>query len=163
MQHSFEMTDLGEMVYFLGMEIKQEKNELFICQKKYAKDILTKFRMENCKETATPMCQKEKLSKNDEAEKVDKTLYRSLVGCLMYLTATRPDILYVVSLLSSNCATDTHLREAKRVIRYVKGTLNFGIKFYENKKYVLQGYSDSDWGGSSDDMKSTSGYCFNLG
>ncbi|XP_015170784.1 uncharacterized mitochondrial protein AtMg00240-like [Solanum tuberosum] len=111
--------------------------------------------MENCKETATPMCLKEKLSKNDEAENVDETLYRSLVSCLMYLTATRSDILYVVSLLSrfSNCAADTHFRAAKRVIRYVKGTLNFGIKLYANKKYVLQGYSSSDWGGSSDDMK----------
>src|SRR5687767_10895648 len=98
------------------MEIKQDQNEVFICQKKYAKD-----RMENCKETTTPMCPKEKLSKNDEAEKVDETLYRSLVGCLMYLTATRPDILYVVSLLSrfSNCATATHFRTTKRVIRYV--------------------------------------------
>ncbi|XP_047267545.1 secreted RxLR effector protein 161-like [Capsicum annuum] len=132
MQHTFEMTDLGEMVYFLGMKIKQEQNEL---------------------------------NKNDEAEKVDETLYRSMVGFLMYLTATRPDILYVVSLLSrfTNCATNTHFRAAKRVIRYVKGTLNFGIKFYANQKHVLQGYSDSDWGGSSEDMKSTSGYCFNLG
>ncbi|XP_049373472.1 uncharacterized mitochondrial protein AtMg00810-like [Solanum verrucosum] len=140
------MTNFGEMVYFLGMEIKKEQNEVFICQNKYAKDILTKFRMENCTETATPICQKEKLSKNDEAEKVDETLYISLVGCLLFLTPTRPDILYDVSILSrfNNCATDSHFRAAKTVIRYVKGTLNFGIKFYTNKKYVLQGYSGSD-------------------
>ncbi|XP_047254537.1 secreted RxLR effector protein 161-like [Capsicum annuum] len=111
------------------------------------------------------MCQKEKLSKNNEVEKIDKTLYRSMVGCLMYLTATKPDILYVVSLLSrfTNCATNTYFRAAKRVIRYVKGTLNFGIKFNANQKHVLQGYSDSNWGGSSEDMKSISGYCFSLG
>lgn len=146
MQNTFEMTDLGEMVYFLRMEIKQKQNEVFICQKKYTREILKKFRMKNCKETATPMSEKEKLSKNDEAEKVDETLCRSMVGCLVYLTATRPDILHVVSLLSrfTNYATNTHFRAAKRVLRYVKGTLNFGIKFGANQKYVLQGYSNSD-------------------
>lgn len=105
------------------------------------------------------------MSRNAEAEKVDDTLYTSLVGYLMYLIATRPDILYVVSLLSrfTNCATKTHFREAKWAIRYAKGTLNFGIKFYANQKYVLQGYLDSDRVVSSNDMKNTSGYCFNLG
>lgn len=165
MQSSFEMTDLGEMAYFLGMEIKQRRDEIFICQKKYSKEILKKFRMEDCKSMATPMCQKEKLSKLDEADKVDEGLYRSLVGCLMYLTATRPDILHAVSLLSrfTNCATETHLRAAKRVLRYIRGTLDFGIKFRAGLKCCLQGYSDSDWAGSVDDMKSTSGYCFSLG
>ncbi|XP_060212080.1 secreted RxLR effector protein 161-like [Lycium barbarum] len=88
-----------------------------------------------------------------------------MAGCLMYLTTTRPNILYVVSLVSrlTSCATNTHFRAAKRVIRYVKRTLNFGIKFYANQKCVLQGYSDSDWAGSSDDMKSPSSYCFNIG
>ncbi|KAK9122098.1 hypothetical protein Syun_019715 [Stephania yunnanensis] len=78
--------DLGEMAYFLRMEIKQKQNEFFVCQKKYAREILKKFRMENCKEVATPMCQKEKLSKNDEAGRVDETIFRTMVGCLMYLT-----------------------------------------------------------------------------
>ncbi|WMV51198.1 hypothetical protein MTR67_044583 [Solanum verrucosum] len=81
MQQTFEMTDFGERVYFLGIEIKQGQNEVFICQNKYAKDILKKFRMENCKETTTLMCEKEKLRKNDEAEKMDETLYRCLFGC----------------------------------------------------------------------------------
>ena len=164
MKMVFEMTDLGEMTYFLGMEIKQKEEEVFISQKKYAKEILKKFRMDDCKSVDTPMSQKEKLTKEDEANKVDETLYRSLVGCLMYLTATRPDILHAVSLLSrfTNCATETHFIAAKRVLRYVKGTLVFGIKFCRSQTCILQGYSDSDWGGS-DDMKSTSGYCFNLG
>lgn len=126
MQQTFEMTDLGEM-YFLGKEIKQHNNEVFIYQKKYAKDILKKLKMKNCKATTTPMCQMEKLSKNDEAEKVDETLYRSLVGCLMYLTTTTLDILYVVSLLSrfSNCATATHFKAAKRVIKICQGDIEF--------------------------------------
>ena len=89
------------------MEIKHNIGEVFIYQKKYAKEILKKFRMDECKSIYTPMCQKEKLSKEDEAKKVDETRYRSLVSFLMYLTATRPDILLSVNLLSrfTNCAT----------------------------------------------------------
>lgn len=164
MMGTFEMTDLGEMAYFLGMEVKQKNGGVFICQRKYAKEILKKFKMDECKSVDTPMCQKEKLSKEDESERVNETFYRSLVGCLMYLTATRPDILHSVSLLSRfmNCATETHLTSAKRVLRYVKGTLDYGIKFCANQVCILQGYSDSDWGGSLD-MRSTSGYCFKFG
>ena len=83
----------------------------------------------------------------------------------MYLTTTRPDILNVVSILSRfmNCASEMHLKVAKRVIRYVKGTSNFGIKFKRTEKFKLTCFSNSDWGGSIDDMKSTSGYCFNFG
>ncbi|KAF3640672.1 hypothetical protein T459_15332 [Capsicum annuum] len=93
----FEMTDLGLMTYFLGMEIKQSCNEIFICQKKYAREILKKFHMENCKVTSTPMNPKEKLSKEDGTDRVDEGNFRSLIGCLMYLTTTRPDIPFVVS------------------------------------------------------------------
>ncbi|CAL5327713.1 unnamed protein product [Camellia sinensis] len=100
MMQVFEMTDLGLMTYFLGLEVQQSQNEVFICQKKYAREILKKFQMEECKAINTPMGQKEKLSKEDGASKVDEGYYRSLIGCLMYLTATRPDILFVVSLLS---------------------------------------------------------------
>ena len=104
---------------------------MFICQKKYAKETLKKFRMDECKSVYTPMCQKEKLSKEDEAEKVDETIYRSLVGCLMYLTTTRHDILHSVSLLSrfTNCATETHFTTANKVLRYVKGTRDYVIRF----------------------------------
>ena len=139
-------------------------DEIFICQRKYAKEILKKFNMEDCKAISTPMCQKEKLCKDDGAERVDETLYKSLIGCLMYLTATRPDILHAVSVLSRfmNCASEIHLKTAKRVLRYVKGTLSYGIKFCSSQNFQLQGYSDSDWAGSLDDMKSTSGYSFQL-
>jgi hypothetical protein len=165
MMKKFEMTDLGLMTYFLGMEIKQGKDEVFICQKKYAKEILKKFKLEECREMNTPMNSKEKLCKEDGTEKIDQVYFRSLVGCLMYLTATRPDILNAVSILSRfmHCASEWHLKAAKRVLRYVKGTCDFGIKFTKSKEFKLVGFSDSDWGGSTDDMKSTSGYCFTLG
>lgn len=165
MMEVFEMTDLGLMAFFLGMEIKQSEHEVFICQKKYAKEILKKFKLGECREMSTPMNSKEKLCKEDGTEKIDQAYFRSLVGCLMYLTATRPDILNVVSILSRfmHCASEWHLKAAKRVLRYVKGTCDFGIKFTRSKEFKLVGFSDSDWGGSIDDMKSTSGYCFTLG
>lgn len=161
----FEMTDLGLMSYVLGMEIKQDKNMVFICQKKYANEILKKFQMEECKAVSTPMNEKEKFSKEDGADKVDEIYFRSLIGCLMYLTATRPDILFAVSLLSRfmHCASVIHFRAAKRILRYIKGTINFGVKFEKNQRFKLHGFSDSDWGRSIDDMRSTSGYCFSLG
>ena len=105
------MTDLGLMTYFLGTEIKQNENEVFICQRKYAQEILKKFQMEECKSISTPMNQKKKLSKKDDTNKVDEGYYRRLIGCLMYLTTTRPYILFVVSLLSRfmHCASEVHL------------------------------------------------------
>ena len=150
MMKSFEMTDLELMTFFLGMEIKQAEHEVFICQKKYAKEILKKFKLEECKAASTPMNQKEKSCKEDGADKVDEGYFRSLIGYLMYLTATRPDILNVVSMLSRfmHCASELHLRAAKRVIRYIKGTSDFGVKFTRSKEFKLVGFSNSDWGGS---------------
>ena len=165
MMNVFEMTDLGLMTYFLGMEVKQSKNEVFICQKKYAKEILKKFQMEECKATSTPMNQKEKLCKDDGADKIDEGYFRSIIGCLMYLTTTRPGILFVVSLLSRfmHGASELHLRAAKRILRYVRGTVSFGVKYEKCKSFKLHGFSDSDWAVTIEDMKSTSRYCFTLG
>ncbi|RVX14987.1 Retrovirus-related Pol polyprotein from transposon TNT 1-94 [Vitis vinifera] len=161
----FEMTDLGLMSYFLGMEVKQDHDGVFISQKKYAKEILNKFHMDDCKRTSTPMNQKEKFSKDDGTEKVDESQYRSLIGCLMYLTATRPDIMFLVSLLSRfmHCASEVHFQVAKRIVRYIKGTTNYGIKYSYCQNFKLHGYSDSDWAGSIDDMRSTTGFCFSFG
>ena len=165
MMQAFEMSDLGLMSFFLGMEIKQSRGVIFIGQEKYAKEILKKFQMENCKPTATPMNQKDKFSKEDETARVNEEKYRSLIGCLLYLTATRPDILYATNLLSRfmHCLSELHMRAAKRILRYIKGTCSFGVKFMQCKTLKLHGFSDSDWGGFIDDMKSTSGFCFNLG
>ena len=121
--------------------------------------------MEECKPTATPMNQNDKFCRENGAEKVDERLYRSLIGCLMYLTVTGPDIMHAVSLLSRymHCASEIHFQGAKRILRYVKGTVDYGIKFSQVKNFRLHGYSDSDWAGCVDDMRSTSGYCFTLG
>ena len=100
MMSKFEMTDLGPMKYFLGMQVKQSPGQIFLSQEKYADDLLKKFSMTNCKPVATPMTTSEKLSKNDGEEKVDESKYRSLVGSLIYLTNTRPDIVHAVSMVS---------------------------------------------------------------
>ena len=112
------------MKYFLGIKVKQGCDEFFICQKKYAGKILKKIRMENFKATTTPMNQNDRLSKEGGTDQIDEGNFRSLIGCLMYLTATMPIILFVVILLSRfmHYATEMHLRAAKRIIRYMKGT-----------------------------------------
>ena len=145
MMKVFEMTDLGLMTYFLRIDIKQSQDEVFICQKKYAKEIFKKFHMEDCKSMSTPMNQKEKLSKEDGTEKVDEAHFRGLIRCLMYLSATRLDILIIVRILSwfMHNASEIHLKAAKRVVRYIKGTINFGIKFNKIKEFKLFGFSDS--------------------
>ncbi|XP_017420309.1 uncharacterized mitochondrial protein AtMg00810-like [Vigna angularis] len=165
MKKVFEMTDLGLMTYFLGMEITQKKNEIFICQKKYAKEILKKFHLGKCKPMNTSMNKKEKLIKEDETDKVDEAYFRSLIGCLMYLTSRRPNILFPVSLLSRfmHCASELHLKETKRIVRYIKGSVSYGVKYYKVQNFKLFRFFDSDWAGSLDDMKSTSGYCFSMG
>jgi hypothetical protein len=121
--------------------------------------------MEECKATSTPMNQKEKLCKDDGAHKIDEGYFRSIIGCLMYLTTTRPAILFDVSLLSRfmHRASELHLRAAKRILRYVRGTVSFGVKYEKCKSFKLHGFSDSDWAVTIEDMKSTSRYCFTLG
>eukprot|EP01018_Ginkgo_biloba_P000406 Gb_07443 [translate_table: standard] len=100
MTQEFEMTDLGHMHYFLGIEVQQHFEGIFISQAKYVADLLEKFRMKTCKAVATPLALGEKLTKEDASSKVNATLYRSLVGSLMYLTTTRPDIMYAMNLVS---------------------------------------------------------------
>ena len=126
---------------------------------------LVKFGMADCKLMVTPLTVSEKLVKEDGEKKVDSILYKSLVEILFYLTATRPDILFASSLLSRfmHNPTQLYLGAAKRVLKCIKGTLNYGIKFSKAASLNLHDYCDSDWGGCLDDMKSTLGFCFALG
>ena len=133
--------------------------------KKYAREILKKFRMEDCKSTATPMNQRGKFSKDDEADKVEEHQFKSLIGCLIFLTATRPDIMFAISMLLRfmHYASEVHLQVVKQIVRYVKGAVDYGVKYTHSQNFQFHGYSDSDQGGSIDDMKSTTGYCFSFG
>ncbi|XP_028215213.1 uncharacterized protein LOC114397350 [Glycine soja] len=164
MMQEYEMTDLGLMRYFLGMQVKQRLGQIFISKEKYADDLLKKFNMQDCKPLATPMAMKEKLSKDDEQNKVDATVYRSLVGSLIYLTNSRPDIVHAVNIVSRFMSNPrkTHFAAAKRILRYAKGTKDFGILYKTNRDFNLTCYTDRDWAGSTDDRKSTSGYMFLL-
>ncbi|KAK9683221.1 hypothetical protein RND81_10G124400 [Saponaria officinalis] len=113
--------------------------------------------MIDCKPAITPMATNEKLSKNDGQEKVDESIYRSLVGSLIYLTNTRPDIVNVVSIVSRFMSepSKAHFMAAKRILRYIKGTTSYGIIYKTEEDYKLKGFTDSDWARSIDDRKST--------
>ncbi|RVW71674.1 Retrovirus-related Pol polyprotein from transposon TNT 1-94 [Vitis vinifera] len=165
MESEFEMSNLGEMKYFLGMEIHQCEAGIFISQQKYALKVLKKFHMERSKSVATPLVVNEKLSKNEVNIKADASIYRSLIGSLLYLSATRPDLMFSASLLSRfmNSPSKIHFGVAKRVLRYIRGTFDYGLWFVKKESKELQGYADSDWAGSLDDSKSTSGYAFSFG
>ena len=100
MEKIFDMTDLGVMKYFLGMELLQSSDGVFICQQKYISDILNRFKMQDCKPVSTPISIGVKLAKDEDSEKEDDSMYRSLIGSLLYLTARIPTILFLLSLLS---------------------------------------------------------------
>ena len=121
--------------------------------------------MQNCKPAVTPMATGTKLSKYDEGSYVDPTLYKRLVGSLMYLTTTRPDIMFAVSIISRfmEAPNSAHWQAGKRILRYIVGTINYGIRYTSSLNFELIRYTDSDFAGSVDDRKSTSGYVFSLG
>ncbi|OIT08893.1 retrovirus-related pol polyprotein from transposon tnt 1-94, partial [Nicotiana attenuata] len=165
MAREFEMTDIGLMSYYLGIQVQQRKDGIFISQGEYAKEILKKFEMDNCNPVSTPVECGVKISKHGDGENVNPTFFKSLVGSLRYLTCTRPDILYGVGLVSRfmEAPTTSHLKVAKRILRYIKDTLDYGILYSSSKDSKFVGYCDSDWAGDIDDRKSTTGFVFFLG
>ncbi|GAA0183716.1 transmembrane signal receptor [Lithospermum erythrorhizon] len=162
----FDMTNLGIMSYFLGIEVIQNGNGIFIGQKQYAKDILKRFGMENCNSICNPIAPGAKIDKDTDGDAVDDTLFKQIVDSLMYLTATRPDLMYVTSLISRYVARPTkiHMKVAKRALRYLKGTTQLGIYYQKTAemKGELTAYTDNDYAGDIDDRRSTSGYVFLL-
>ncbi|RVW45415.1 Retrovirus-related Pol polyprotein from transposon TNT 1-94 [Vitis vinifera] len=119
MMLEFDMIDLGKMRYFLGIEVMQRSDGIFINQKKYTQEVLERFSMDKCNPVHNPMVPGFKLTKNGDGVKVDSTFYKKIVGILMYLTATRPDVMFVVSLINRfmDCPTELHLQSAKRILR----------------------------------------------
>jgi hypothetical protein len=163
----FEMKDLGMMHYFLGLEVWQRTDDIFLSQGKYTIEILKKFGMLNWKPMATPMVTNlKKLSvSSSDFDEIDATLYKQLIGSLMYLVKTRPDIFYATSTLSQFMSQQrqTHWIFAKHVLRYLQGTVGHGLRYTSSIDMRLQGYTDFDWAGSTVDKKSTSRCCFTLG
>lgn len=166
----FEMIDQGEIHYLLGMSIKRDREcrTLTISQANYVERVLRKFGMENCKPVSTPLDPGRKfqqLSQGDEPFNVQT--YQKAIGCLTYMsTATRPDVAAAVGVLSQYMSRPNkeHWIGVKRVMRYLKGTLMYGLKFYAHEEEPeLFGYSDADWAGDVDTRRSTSGYVFQIG
>lgn len=129
MMERFEMSDLGKLSCFLGIEFEENSKGMVIHQRKYANDVLKKFNMLKCKPVSTPVDTWVKLSLENDEEEVDSTLFKQIVGSLRYLCHTRPDIGYGVGLINRYMVkpTTSHLIAAKRILRYVKGTSSHGI------------------------------------
>ena len=165
MTNRFEMSMMGELKYFLGFQVKQLKEGTFLCQTKYTQDMLKKFGMEKAKHAKTPMSSNGHLDLNEEGKPVDQKLYRSMIGSLLYLCASRPDIMLSVCMCARFQANpkDCHLVAVKRILRYLVHTQNLGLWYPKGSLFDLLGYSDSDYAGCKVDRKSTTGTCQFLG
>lgn len=147
MSRKFEMTDLGRLSYYLGIEVKQERDHIQLKQSWYAEKLLEKAGMRECNPTKFPMDPKEQLTMDENGKVVDVKMYRSLVGGLRYLVNTRPNIAFTVGMVSRYMQRPTtmHLAAVKRILRYIKGTLQFGLIYAEGSgNNVVTGFSDSD-------------------
>ncbi|GJR03197.1 retrovirus-related pol polyprotein from transposon TNT 1-94 [Tanacetum coccineum] len=159
MHSRFEMSLMGEMKFFLGLQIHQSPKGIFINQAKYALEILKKHNMDNCHSIGTPLATKPKLDVDLSGEPVDQSDYRSKIGSLMYLTSSRPDLVQAVCYCARYQArpTQKHLKEVKRIFKYLKGTINMGLWYPKDSGFELTAFSDADHAGCIDTRKSTSG------
>ncbi|GJT99050.1 retrovirus-related pol polyprotein from transposon TNT 1-94 [Tanacetum coccineum] len=155
----FERSMIGEMKLFLGLQVNQFSNGIFINQSKYILDILKRFGMENCDTVPTPMVEQAKLKLHLVGKPVDHTDYRSMIGSLMYLTSSRPDIMFATCMCARYQANpnEHHVSAVKRIFRYLKGTINLGLWYSNDSGIDLTAYSDTDHAGCHLDRKSTSG------
>jgi hypothetical protein len=166
MKKEFDMSNLGRMKYIFGVKMVQNSNGIFICQRKYAKKVLERFGMERSNPVNNPIVPGCKLLKSGSGVvSVDAIEYKQLVGSLLYLMATRPDLMFIVGLISRYMEklTEMHLQASKRILRYLKGTMELGIGYRKGGEGSLIAFIDSDYAGHVDDWKNTSGYVFMLG
>ncbi|XP_034229446.1 uncharacterized mitochondrial protein AtMg00810-like [Prunus dulcis] len=161
----FELKDLGKLKYFLGLEVQYHSGgKIFVNQAKYARDLIKKASMDTCKPCSTPSKPHHQVLKDEGTPLPNPTLFRSIVGALQYLTFTRPDIAFAVNTVCQfmHNPTDVHLSLVKRIIRYLQGTLQFGVTFSPGSM-VLSGFCDADWAGDPNTRRSTTGYVVFLG
>lgn len=161
----FSLKDLGPLTYFLGVEVTPHKDGLFLNQRKYIADLLTRTRMTEAKPASTPLVTNSVLILQSGTALSDPTEYRTIVGSLQYLSLTRPDIAYTVNKLSQfmHQPTSDHWNAVKRLLRYLCGTLDHGICLRQNSPLALHPFSNADWAGNKDDYTSTSAYIVYLG
>ncbi|KAK2979557.1 hypothetical protein RJ640_027421 [Escallonia rubra] len=161
----FSIKDLGSLTYFLGIEVIHSSNGLLLLQRKYITDLLMKTHLSDAKPVHTPMSSSTQLSRHVGDPHPSPTVYRSIVGALQYLSFTRPDISFSVNKVAQfmQCPTSEHWSAVKRILRYLKETINFGLLLRRSPSLSLSAFSDADWAGCPDDRRSTSGYCVFLG
>jgi histone deacetylase 1/2 len=167
LEKEFALKDLGDLHYFLGIQVKQVPDGLVMSQERYAAEILKRAGMSLCKPVDTPLSTTKKLSIAEGAPlgPDDSVRYRSLVGALQYLTLTRPDISFSVNKVCQflHAPTLSHWSAVKRILRYVQGTLNFGLKIRKSTSVIVSGFFDADWAGCVDDRRSTDGFAVFFG
>ncbi|GJV46772.1 retrovirus-related pol polyprotein from transposon TNT 1-94 [Tanacetum coccineum] len=158
MKRRFEMSMMGEMTFFLGLQVNPSPRGIFINQSIYVLEILKKYGMETCDPIGTPMEIKDKLDLNKKGTLVDATKYRSMIGALMYLTSSKPDIVHATCLCARYQAqpTEKHLKEVKRIFCYLQRTVNMGLWYTKDFGFELTRFSDVDYAGCRDSFKSTS-------
>lgn len=157
----FEIKDLGSLKYFLGMEVARSKKGIVVSQQKYILDLLKETGMMGCRPAETPIDPNRKLGGEDKGDPVDTARYQRLVGRLIYLSHTRPDIAFAVSLVSQfmHSPHEEHLEAVYRILRYLKSAPGRGLFFKKTGQQGIEVFTDADWAGSITDRKSTSGYC----
>ncbi|GJV22284.1 putative ribonuclease H-like domain-containing protein, partial [Tanacetum coccineum] len=165
MHKRFLMSSIGKLTFFLGLQVKQKDDGMFISQDKYVADILKKFNFVTVKTASTLIETNKALLKNEEAEDVDVHLYRSMIRSLMYLTASRPDIMFAVCAYARFQVTPkvSHLHAVKRIFRYLKGQPKLGLWYLRDSPFDLEAFTDSDYARAILDRKSTTGGCQFLG
>ncbi|GJU30279.1 retrovirus-related pol polyprotein from transposon TNT 1-94 [Tanacetum coccineum] len=165
MHDEFEMSMMDELNFFLGLQIKQLVDGIFFNQSKYVKEMLKKFGLEDSKPIKTPMSSETKLTRDEDGEPIDDTKYRGMIGSLLYLTASRPDIMFSVCLCArfQEAPKTSHLEAVKRIFRYIKGTTHLGLWYPKGTGVETIVYADSDHAGDYVDRKSTSGVCTFMG
>ncbi|WVZ80823.1 hypothetical protein U9M48_028270 [Paspalum notatum var. saurae] len=161
MSREFEMSLMGELQFFLGLQIKQGLEGTFVHQAKYTRDILKKFNMGDSKPMTTPMSTNTALDVDEDGEVMDKKEFRGMIGSLLYLMATRPDIQFAVCLCAHYQASPrtSHRQAVKRIFGYLKFTPKLGLWYFSGSSLSLRGFSDADHRGCRIDRKSTSGTC----
>ena len=162
MQAKFKMSMIGELNHFLRLQIHQQESGIFLSQSKYAKNLVKKFGLKSTSSVRTPISPNVKLIVDLLGKSVDSFLYRSMIGSLLYLTASRPNISYSVGVCVKYQANlkEYHMITLKRIIKYVKSTADFGVWYSKDTNDVLAGYFNADWAENANDRKSTLGVVF---